>query len=134
MRSKGCRNNRSKCMQRSYPYRIPPCIIVVVGKPTIILQPSFFYFYSPLKAFRNHRSNLWYSKYNKYPPAKLVVFHKPCLNTHECFSSRILFYLLPLKGSLYSLKLIWSVIISSRSWNISMETDISGVGDFMLIL
>ena len=48
-----------------YPYWIPPCIIVVVGKPTIILQRRFFYFYSPLEAFRNHRSNLWYSKYNK---------------------------------------------------------------------
>ena len=50
-----------------YPYWIPPCIIVVVGKHTIILQRSFFYFYSPLEAFRNHRSNLWYSLYNKEP-------------------------------------------------------------------
>ena len=46
-----------------YSYWIPPCIIVVVGKPTIILQRRLFSFYSPLEAFRNHRSNLWYSKY-----------------------------------------------------------------------
>ena len=56
-----------------YPYWIPPCIIVVVGKPTIILQRRFFYFYSPLEAFRNHRSNLWYSKYKKELPTNYLV-------------------------------------------------------------
>ena len=56
-----------------YPYWIPPCIIVVVGKPTIILQRRFFYFYLPLEAFRNHRSNLWYSKYKKTPPNSLEI-------------------------------------------------------------
>ena len=52
--------------------------------------------------------------YNKFPPAKLVVFHEPykgkllacVLRRINWSSSRILFYLLPLKGSLYSLKLI----------------------------
>lgn len=53
-----------------------------------------------------------------------MVFHEPykgkllacVLRRINWSSNRILFYLLPLKGSLYSLKLIWSDIISSRSW------------------